>query len=479
MIVAVPVPARSREYNERPLTQHVVVMKLRLFLVFWLAASGTASAAEATLFPLYLTDGTMVVSYGEFARVGDRVVFSLLMGGGAEPRLHAATLPVAAIDWPRTDRHAASARQQWYARTRGEEDFRRLSDEVATVLNTVVMTRDRPRALEIARQARATLAGWPRDHYGYRQRDVREILTVLDEAIAAIRGAAGAASFEVALVAETPVIPLEPVATMPGVRDLVGQAFGVARLTESAAERVALYQAVLQLVADEGSILPAAEAASFRRIADTAIRSEQAIDARYSGMAKRLMTDATRAAARAQIGDVQRVLDRIPREDTRLGRKRPEIVQALHASVQGQIDAARRLRLLRDQWIIRRSLYFDYQRSVGVQMLQLVRSQPALEAIRRLDGPAPETLLMLQSRLKGGAERLERVVPPADLRVTHELFIGAWRFAESAINGRYAAARSADVTAAWGASSSAAGALMLLSRAQQELRALLEPPQLQ
>jgi len=39
--------------------------------------------------------------------------------------------------------------------------------------------------------------------------------------------------------------------------------------------------------------------------------------------------------------------------------------------------------------------------------------------------------------------------------------------------------RSADVNAAWGASSSAAGALMLLSRAQQELRILLEPPQLQ
>ena len=458
-------------------------MKLRLFLVLWLGASGTASAAEATLFRLYLTDGTMVVSYGEFARVGDRVVFSLLMGGGAEPRLHAATLPAAAIDWPLTDRHAASARQQWYAQTRGEQDFRRFSDEVATVLNSVVMTRDRTRALEMARHARATLAEWPRDHYGYRQRDVREILTVLDEAIAAIRGAAGAASFEVALVAETPIIPLEPIATMPGVREQVAQAFGVARLTDSAAERVALYQAVLQLLTDDASVLPAAlsaaEAASFRRIAETAIRGEQAIDAHYSGMARRLMTDATRAAARAQIGDVQRVLDRIPREDTRLGRKRPEIVQALHASVQSQIDAARRLRLLRDQWIIRRSLYFDYQRSVGTQMLQLARSQPALEAIRRLDGPAPETLVTLQSRLKGGAERLERVVPPADLRLTHELLLGAWRFAESAINGRYAAARSADVDAAWGASSSAAGALMLLSRAQQELRALLEPPQLQ
>ena len=454
-------------------------MKLRLFLVLWLAFSGTASAADATLFRLYLTDGTIVVSYGEFARVGDRVVFSLLMGSGAEPRLHAATLPATAIDWPRTDRHAQAARQQWYAQTRGEEDFRRLSDEVATVLSAVVMTSDRTHALDIARKARATLAAWPQDHYGYRQRDVRDILAVLDQAIAAMRGTARPASFEVALVAEAPIVPLEPLATMPSVREQVRQAFGVAKLTESAAGRVALYQAVLQLLTDERSALPAAEAASFRRIATTAIRTEQTIDARYSDMARRLITDATEAAAGAQIGDVRRVLERIPREDMRLGRKRPEMVQALRASVQGQLDAARRLRLLRDQWTIRRSLYLHYQRSVGAQMLQLVRARPALEAIRRLEGPAPETLVTLRSRFEGGAERLERVVPPSDLRVTHELLLGAWRFAESAVKGRYEAARAADVKAAWSASSSAAGALMLLSRAQEELRTLLEPPQLQ
>ena len=454
-------------------------MKLRIFLILWLAAPATASAADALLFRLYLTDGTSVVSYGEFARVGDHVVFSLLMGAGTEPRLHAATLPASSVDWARTSQHAASTRQQWYARTRGEEDFRRLSDEVASVLNTVVMTRDRTRALEVARQARATLVEWPRDHFGYRQRDVHEILTVLDEAIAAIRGAAGAGSFEVSLVAEAPVVPLEPVADTPSLREQVHQAFGVARLTPSPSERVALYSAVLQLLGDDGVTLPSSEVASFRYVAENAIRVEEAIDARYDAMTRRLLADAARAAGRARISDVQRVLDRIPREDTRLGRKRPEMVQALHTSVQGQVEAARRLRLLRDQWAIRRSLYLEYQRAVGTELLQLSRAQPALQAIRGLEGPPPKTLVTLGSRLRGGAERLERVVPPSDLRTTHELLIGAWRFAETAVTGRYEAARSADVTAAWGASSSAAGALMLLSRAQQELRQLLEPPQLQ
>jgi hypothetical protein len=153
-------------------------------------------------------------------------------------------------------------------------------------------------------------------------------------------------------------------------------------------------------------------------------------------------------------------------------------VQALQASVQAQLGAARHLRLLRDQWMIRRSLYLGYQLSVGGQLLQLVKSQPALEAIRRLDGPPPEVLVTLNSRLKGGAERLERIQPPGDLRTTHELLLGAWRFAETAVNRRYEAARNASVNSAWEASSSAAGALLLLSRAQEELRTLLEPPRL-
>ena len=451
-----------------------------MFALFCLAAPGVvAAASDAMLFRLFLTDGTSVVSYGEFARVDDRVVFSMVTGGDAEPRLHAATLPVSAIDWARTDQDAASTRYRWYAQTRGEADFLRLSDEVAGVLNDVLLTTDRTRALDVAQQARATLAEWPREHYGYRQQDVREILSFLDEVISDLRAAAGMTSFDVALVAMTPDIILAPLVTMPSLREQIDQAFLVASLTKRPQEDVALLQAALLLLDEAGAVIPPADAAALRRLAVTRIREEQVIDVRYGEWARRLMTVATRGAARARIGDVERVIDRIPREDTRLGRRRPEMVQALHASVQAQLDAARRLRLRRDQWAIRRSLYRDYQRSVGVQLLQLVKSQPALEAIRRLDGPTPDTLVTVQARLRGGAERLDRIRPPGDLRVTHDLLVGAWRFAENAVNGRYQAARAASVTTAWEASSAAAGALLLLSRVQQEIRELLEPPRLQ
>ena len=455
-----------------------MISKLIGPVLLWLAMPGVAAAAEAMLFELYLTDGTTIVSYGEFARVGDQVVLSLVMGGTDQPRLHAATLPVNAIDWTRTERHAASTRYQWYAHARGEEDFTRLSNEVASVINAIVLSQDRSRALQMAQRARATVAQWSRAHYGYRQQEVGEILGILDQAISDLRATAGVASFDVALVATTPVaVALEPLASMPSTRQQIDQALRVSVLT-GPAERIALLQAVLQLIADAGSVIPRTEAMSLRRLAETRIRTEQAIDLRYSAMASRLMNDATGGATRARVADVQRVLDRIPREDARLGRRRPEVVQALQASVQAQLGAARHLRLLRDQWMIRQSLYAGYQRSVGGQLLQLVKSQPTLEAIRRLDGPPPEVLIALNARLKGGAERLARIQPPGDLRAMHELLLGAWRFAETAVNGRYEAARNASVNGAWEASSSAAGALLLLSRAQEELRALLEPPRL-
>ena len=458
----------------------VIARVVLLVLVYLAGPSVSAAASTALLFRLYLTDGTSVVSFGEFSRVGDRVIFSMVMGGGEEPRLHVATLPLSAVDWARTDIDAASTRYQWYARARGEEDFERLSSDVASVLNAIVRSDNPSQVLERAQRARATIAEWARTHYGYRQHDVREIMAILDEAIAQLRGAAGVSSFNVALVATTtPDLALEPVADMPSIRAQIDQAFRVAMLTEAPAERVALLQAGLQLLADEGSVIPRPEATTLRRFAETRIRTEQAIDLRYSTMARKFMAEATHGATRARIADVQRVLARIPREDARLGRRRPEIVQALRASVEGQLDAARQLRLRRDQWLIRRELYSQYQRRVGAQILQLVKLQPALESIRRLEGPAPEALVGLEARLLGGAERLERVQPPADLRATHDLLLGAWRFAQTAVSGRYAAARVANVQGAWEAASSAAGALLLFTRAQEQLRTFLEPPKLQ
>jgi len=447
-------------------------------LLIW-ASAIPADASDATLFRLFLKDGGTLVSYGEFTRVDDRVVFSMPVGGAAdEPRLQVVWIPAVSVDWTRTDRYAESARFQHYAETRGEEDFAVLNNDVARVLNDVALSSDRAGALTLAMKARAALAEWPRQHHGYRQDDVREIVSLIDEAIANLRAAGGATNFDLALVASTPTVPLEPVLGMPTPREQLDQVLRLAGSAPTATDRVALLQSALAMVNENGAGLVGSERTALRASLEGRIRTDFEVDRRYGKLAERLSQRATRDAALARISSVEKTMNRLEREDAKLGKRRPEVVASLRASIEASLGDARRLRLLRDQWVLRQALYRDYQRVIGSQLLNLVKWQPQLEAIRRLDGPPLDALQSLNSRLSGGAERLERIDVPADLRTTHTMLIGAWRFAENAAKGRVDAVSTGNVGRAWEASSAAAGALMLLSQVQRGIQDLLELPRL-
>ncbi len=453
---------------------------LRIFgvLVCLAGMSRQVSAgSDVTLFRLYMLDGSVLTSYGEFARVADDVVFSMPVGGRSEePRIQVTSVKAALVDWPRTDKYSASARFQRYAETRGEEDFRILSNEVAVALNDIALSQNRQQALTLAESVRRTVADWPRMHYGYRQNDVREILSVLDQAISTLRAAAGATSFELSLVAMAEAPELEPVATMPNTRQQLDEIFYVAAKMRGA-EKVAMLQSGLALLAESSGTI--SDASALKRTAESQIRQEQTTDRKYASLSQKIVGQAKTYAARAGISDIERLANRIPKEDAKLGNQRPEMVQSMNTAVQSQLFAARRLRLQRDQWLLRQSAYREYQRSVGASLLLLVKNQNSLEAIRTLEGPPPDRLLTLRQQLSGGAARLERLRTPDYLRSTHELLVGAWRFAENATRARYEAIEKTNAAAAWEASSAAAGALMMLSRAQAEIRSLLEPPRLQ
>jgi len=439
----------------------------------------TAQAtAQATLFRVFLIDGTSIVAYGEFARVADQVVLSVPVGGTAQdPRLQAVTLAASRVDWEKTDRHTASTRYQRYVATRAEADYRQLTDEVAGVLSSIAQSTDRPKALAAAEQARRMLIEWPRSHFGYRQQDVQEIVRVIDSAIARLQGGTPTPTFQVALF-NAPEMTLEPLATMPRANEQLTQLLRIANGTRDVTERVALLQSAVALLATPGAI-SGTEAARVRRTVEDQLQREASIDQRYLRVSKDLLDRASRSAAKADVRNVERVMDRIQKEDNRLGQQRPDVVQALTASVQAQLDNARRLRLLRDQWKSRQAIFREYQRAVGLDLVQLVKARPALESIKKLDGPEPDRLDSLNRILRGGSVRLDRLLVPEYLRNTHELVKGAWRFAETAAASRLKAVSSADIGTAWEASSAAAGALMMLSLAQKELRALTEPPKLQ
>ena len=224
----------------------------RLVFLVSVACASAASAADATLFRIFLRDGAVLVSYGEFSRVEDRVIFSMPVGGGAdEPRLQVVWVAADAVDWPRTERYANSARYQQYAQTRGEEDFRALNDDVARVLNEIAVTTDRARAMELASRARAALAAWPLDAPGYRQDDVREIVGLIDEAIAGLRASAGQTSFELSLVASLPAVGAGADAGHADAGRAARPGDPAGRLTDSAVRRLMLLQTARAML-DEG-----------------------------------------------------------------------------------------------------------------------------------------------------------------------------------------------------------------------------------
>lgn len=471
------------EYNRRATLRYPVLRSCLIACLVWLSAAHADAADSFTLFRLFLMDGTSVVSYGEYARLDDRVIFSMPVGGSADqPRLHVVTLAASLVDWVRTDQYTASARAQWYAASRGDEEFQLLSSEVARILNEVALTQDRQRGLEIAENARRVLADWPKTHFGYRQAEVREIVALLDESISDLRASLGMTSFDLAFVAtavdETPLVPL---LAEPAAAEQLEQVFHMAALTERSADRVALLQAALSMLDESGESLPRDDVRRWRQDVDGRIRRELAIDAAYATLSRRLVATTTRAAAAANVPAVERALGDLQQQDERLGRSRPETVDALRASIQAQLTAAQELRLRRDRWLVRRHLYSAYQKAVGGDLRQLARMQPALEAIRRLEGPAPSSLDSLRRALDGGATRLDRVgrTAPQDVRDAHEMLVNAWRFAERAVDARSAAVSSGNLATAWEASSAAAGALLMLERAQRDISGLMELPSLQ
>ena len=449
-----------------------------LALILCVAGAARAHAADdGLLFRVFLTDGSSLVTYGEFARVGDQVVLSVPVGGTQkDPRLQAVSLTASRVDWDKTERHAASTRYQRYVATRAEADYQLLTEAVAAVLNNIAQSTDRASALAAAERARQMLNEWPRSHYGYRQQDVQEIVSLLNSAISRLQGGSTTAPFQIALVS-APAMSLDPLATMPSPREQLEQLLRIARITTDVRDRVALLRSALNLVATPG--VAGTDSSRLRRTIEDQLKRESAIDLRYDRLSRDMLARASRAATDAKIRDVERILERIPKEDARLGGQRPEVVQALSATVQSQLDKARVLRLLRDQWQSRLVLFREYQRTVGFEMVQLAKARQSLEAIKKLEGPPPDRLESLNRILRGGATRLDRFLVPEYLRNTHELVVGAWRFAETAAAARMRAITTGEIAQAWEASSAAAGALMMLSRAQKELLILTEPPKLQ
>src|SRR3954471_17802074 len=102
------------------------------------AGAGEATTADAVLYRVFLKDGGVLVSYGEFATVADRVVLSMPIGGtDTAPVLHLISIPEKDIEWEPPKASGEAARPSHYVATQAENDFSRLTREVADTLYRV------------------------------------------------------------------------------------------------------------------------------------------------------------------------------------------------------------------------------------------------------------------------------------------------------------------------------------------------------
>jgi len=448
-------------------------------LVMPIGAAAAPAADDATLLRVFLTDGTSLVSFGEPARVGDRVIFSMPTGPAQNPVLHLVNLPADRVDWDRTNRYAVNARMTRYVQTQAEDDYAALSNQVATTLNEVAHTPDPVLRLAIVERARRTLAEWPENHYGYRRAEVLQMLALLDEAIADLRAARGAGRFDLTLsaFADPPTI-VEPLLPPPTPREAIEQMLAAARAVDSAAERTSLLATAVATIDRVKETLPVEWAAATRADASDAIQAELRLDRSYQLLTARTMATADQHARMADVPGLTRLLLSIQRRDAALGAKRPEAVTALVAAVEAKLDAARQLQLARDRWAMRAPELHRYRAAIGAPIDLFTELQPPLESIKALAGSPPTALAFIQRRVARILKLVSAIAPPEEVAAAHALLVSAVQLAGNSAEIRREAVLAGDMSRAWDASSAAAGALMLGAKARADIQLLLRLPQL-
>ena len=451
---------------------------MRVVLLSMLCAGvAHAQPASTQLYRVFLSDGTALASFGEWARVDDRVVFSMPLAPGAGPSdLHLVSLPISRVDLRRTEQYADAVRATNYAATRGEADFAHLSSTVAHTLNQVALITDPRQRLAAAEQARRELADWPGNHFGYRAAEVRDIIGVLDEVITGLRASAGQGGFELALSANTDVPPHAPLMAAPTHEQIVQDLMTASRLVDSPAEKMSLLQSVVAIIDRAVGYLPAAVATALRATAMGEIAEEQRIDTLYADLRTATLTDAARYAETADVRNLEQLRQHVHERDAQLGSRRPDHLIGVLAAIDAHLDAAHRLRLAHDQWLLNEDRMQAYRRSAMPYIQSLINSRTSLEDIKILAGPPPQRLGPLARLVDRNARRLALLEPPATLAAIHAAFRSAYTLAGNAVQLRRDAVEVADVELARQASAAASGALMLLDRAREDLRVALEPP---
>ncbi len=438
------------------------------------AAAGPQQGAGPS-YRIFLTDGTPVISLGEFARAGGRVVFTVPIGSPSSPdAMHVVSLPDSAVDWDRTERYTDAVRHQSYAATRGNEDFAALTGAVARALGDMAFAADASAKLAIAADIRRQLLEWPAAHFGFRSADVRELTGHVEEAISAIRAGAGLRTFDLSLVAMIEP-PSEPLLPEPGLQETLTRAAAVAQAAETRRERATLQESILAVLDRRKRELPKDWHASTRKDLARRVGREQELDRAYAELSSRALRDAREREQDADVAGLEQLAARVQRDDARLGYQRPETMQALLASLAASAASAREKRVARDRYEWRHSAYRSYRRGIEDTLEKFDEVIEEIVAVRSFEALSGRRLSRTEKRVGAIVVGLLPAQPPAELASAHELLLSSARLMTQALQLQRATAP-ARGEASQNASAAAAGALLLLDSARRSVDGFFRKP---
>jgi hypothetical protein len=447
---------------------------LTLAIVLGVPSLASAQAIDAgAVFRVFLTSGQALASYGESAVVGDRVVFTLLVGvPNGQPALQLMSLPKTAVDLERTVGYARSMRARHYAATRGEVDYAAMRLEAQRALEQVTGTTDPKKRVELAEEARRRLVAWSEGTYGFRAAEVRELIALFDDAIRELRSSAGERGITLDLRAGPPEPGPETLLEPPALTESIDLALRAAQLADTEEDRLA----ILRTAAAVTSADPSAGELNARVVRE--LRAEQTATESYVALADEVRKQADAARRRGDVSGVESAIAVLHVRDRELGSRRPERVTVVATELDGMLAAARAHRRALERYAQVRRLLLEYERTMRPTMSGFDGLLPILKAVEEQRFTAYERLEAAGARLRAFQGTTRAVTPPEDLADVHATLLSALQMAEHAVARRRLAVSTGNETFTREASSAAAGAIMLAGLAREQLVARLYPPKI-
>jgi len=430
-----------------------------------------AAIDPGPIFHVFLTDGRTLASYGETAMLGDRVIFTLVIGdGGLKTEYQLMSLPASSVDVDRTTRYRDAARASRYAATRGEADYAAITSEVSRSLEQLTKIEDRKARLAAAEEARHRLVTWSQENYRYRAKDIQVLAGLFDDVITELRVAAGQPQISMDLVAGTPEEVRDPVRRQPTLRESIEQALVAASVADVVSDRYAVLRTAAAMAASDPNAGDLAAELS-RRFDD-----QQAQDRAVAGLRTDTLARAQAALGRGDITEADAIRADAAARAVTLAPGRDQDVQSLMSELDEMVERTRVHRAALDRYAIMRPRLLAYERELRPLLSALDAAAPVLKAIVGMRGPEFAKLERTASSLGRLDLRFAVVSTPEDLVDVHATFVSALHLAREACRRRALALAANDRTLGLEASASASGAMMLVDQARQNLVRRLYPP---